>query len=80
MSTKHGKQLTLERGSRTAVIQIGHKWIVGLVKNHSRVQSSTEVLSERRLTDTYRTLDCDVAEVQYTSQYSSLRCRELCML
>ena len=80
MSAKNGKQLALKRGSRTAVIQIADKWIVGLVKNHSRVQSNAEVLSERRLTDPYRTLDCDVAEVQYTSQYSSLRYRELCML
>ena len=80
MSAENGKQLALKRGSRTAVIQIADKWIVGLVKNYTRVQSSAEVLSERRLADAYRTLDCDVAEVQYTSQYSGLRYRELCML
>ena len=80
MSTKNGKQLALKRGSSTTVIQVADKWIVGLVKNHSRVQSNAEVLSERRLTDAYRTLDCDVAEVQYTLQYSSLRYQELCTL
>ena len=74
------EQLALERRPRPPVVEIPNKRIVGFVQNDCGVESGTEVLRECRLADAYRTLDGDIAEVQYTRQYSSPRSRERGML
>jgi len=74
------KQLALERSPRPSVVEIPNKWIVGFVQNDCGVESGTEVLRECRLADAYRTLDGDIAEVQYTRQYSSPSLSEKGML
>ena len=80
MPGEHREQLALERSPRPAGVEIPNKWIVGFVQNDCGVESGTEVLRQCRLADAYRTLDGDIAEVQYTRQYSSPSLGEMGML
>ena len=73
MSGQDRKQLCLKRGPWTSSVKISNERVVGLVENDCRVESSAKMLGERLLPDTYRTLDGNVTEVQYTRQYNSQR-------